>query len=72
MEKELKKSILEIQQSELESLVKILPVVMDKLIELLTTTYKVGGQIMSLGPTVFESLCLVSNKLAVSIFCRGH
>lgn len=69
MEKELKKAIMEIQQSETEPLVKILPVVLDKLIELLTTTYKVCGQILSLGPTVFESLCLVSNKLAVSTIC---
>lgn len=68
MEKEMKKSLLDIHNSELEPLVKNLTVIMDKLIELLITAYKIGGQLLSLGPTVFESMCLVSNKLlSVSI-----
>lgn len=67
MEKELKKAILDIHNCELEPLVKNLCVVLDKLIELLTTTYKITGQLLSLGPTVFEALCLVSNKLSVNI-----
>lgn len=67
MEKELKKALLEIHQSELEPLVKNLTLVLDKLIELLVTSYKIGGQLLSLGPTVFETLCLVSNKLGVNI-----
>lgn len=62
----MKKSLLDIHNSELEPLVKNLPVIMDKLIELLITAYKIGGQLLSLGPTVFESMCLVSNKLGVS------
>ena len=65
MEKEMKKALLDIQNSELEHLVKNLTVVFDKLIELLVTSYKIGGQLLSLGPTVFETLCLVSNKLGV-------
>lgn len=44
---------------------KNLTVIMDKLIELLTTMLKIGGQTLALGPTVFEAICLVSNKLAV-------
>lgn len=64
MEKELKKSLLEIQKSELEFLVKNLPVIFDKLIELLVTTYKISGQMLAIGSTVFETLCLVSEKLA--------
>lgn len=65
IEREIKKALLEIQLSELEPLVKNLTVVMDKLIELLTTLHTIGGQNLALGPTVFESICLVSNKLAI-------
>lgn len=66
IEREVKKALLDIKQSELEPLVKNLTVIMDKLIELLTTKLKIGGQSLALGPTVFEAICLVSNKLAVS------
>lgn len=66
IEREMKKALLDIQQSELEPLVKNLVVILDKLIELLVTMYKIGNQCLGLGPTVFETLCLVSNKLAVS------
>ncbi len=66
MEKEMKKSLLDIHNSELEPLVKNLTVIMDKLIEFLITAYKINGQLLSLGPTVFESMCLVSQKLSVS------
>lgn len=66
IEREMKKALLEIEQSELEPLVKNLPVILDKIIELLITMYKIGGQVLGLGGTVFETLCLVSNKLAVS------
>lgn len=66
IEREMKKALLDIEQSELEPLVKNLPVVLDKIIELLITMYKIGGQVLGLGGTVFETLCLVSNKLAVS------
>lgn len=63
MDREIKKAMLEIQQSELEPLVKNLSVILDKLIELLITSYMINGQVLSLGSTVFETLCLVSNKL---------
>lgn len=66
IEREMKKALLEIQQSELEPLVKNLVVILDKLIELLVTMYKIGNQCLGIGPTVFETICLVSNKLAVS------
>lgn len=70
MEKEMKKALLDIELTELEPLVKNLIVLLDKLVELLVTTYKIGGQQLSLGPTVFETLCLVSNKLNVSKVCE--
>jgi len=41
--------------------------VLDKLIELLVTSHKVGAQTMSLGSTVFEVLCLVSAHLSLPI-----
>lgn len=66
IEREMKKALLEIEKSELEPLVKNLPVILDKLIELLITMYKIGGQTLGLGATVFETLCVASNKLAVS------
>lgn len=66
MEAEMKKCLLEIANAEREPLVKNLHLVLDKLIELLVTTYKIGGQTLSLGSTVFEVLCLVSANLSVS------
>ncbi|XP_023165795.2 dedicator of cytokinesis protein 7 isoform X2 [Drosophila hydei] len=65
MEAELKKCLLDIEHANRESLVKHLPLVLDKLIELLVTTHKVGGQTMCLGSTVFEVLCLVSARLSI-------
>lgn len=67
IEREMKKALLEIQQSELEPLVKNLVVILDKLIELLVTMFKIGNQCLGLASTVFETICLVSNKLAVSL-----
>lgn len=68
MENEMKKTLLEIANAEREPLVKNLHLVLDKLIELLVTTYKIAGQTLSLGSTVFEVLCLVSANLSVSVF----
>lgn len=65
IEREMKKALLEIQQSELEPLVKNLVVILDKLVELLVTTLKIGNQTLGLAPIVFETICLVSNKLSV-------
>lgn len=67
IEREMKKALLEIQQSELEPLVKNLVLVLDKLIELLVTMFKIGNQTLGLAPTVFETICLVSNKLSVCL-----
>lgn len=66
IEKEMKKALKEIQLSDSEHLVKNLTVTLDKLIELLVTMYKIGGQCLGLGPHIFETICSVSNKLAVS------
>ncbi|EDW10995.1 dedicator of cytokinesis protein 6 isoform X2 [Drosophila mojavensis] len=65
MEAELKKCLLDIEHANRESLVKHLPLVLDKLIELLVTTHKVGGQTLCLSSTVFEVLCLVSAHLSI-------
>lgn len=65
MESEMKKCLLDIANAEREPLVKNLHLVLDKLIELLVTTYKIGGQTLSLGSTVFEVLCLVSANLSI-------
>lgn len=65
MENEMKKALLEIASAEREPLVKNLHLVLDKLIELLVTAYKIGGQPLSLGSTVFEMLCMVSANLSV-------
>lgn len=66
IEREMRKALKEIDQTELEPLVKNLTVLLDKLIEMLVTIYKIGGQCLGLGPVVFETLCAVSNKLVVS------
>lgn len=68
IEREMRKALKEIELSELEPLVKNLTVILDKLIELLVTMYKIGSQCLGLGPHVFETLCSVSNKLAVSTY----
>ncbi|KAH8283104.1 hypothetical protein KR054_012188, partial [Drosophila jambulina] len=65
IEAELKKCLLDIENASREALVRHLPLVLDKLIELLVMTHKVGGQTMSLGSTVFEVLCLVSSLLSI-------
>ncbi|CAD7079957.1 unnamed protein product [Hermetia illucens] len=65
MEAEMKSCLQNIRRANRESLVKNLPVILDKLIEFLVTTYKVGSQLLSLGPTVFEVLCSVSANLAI-------
>lgn len=71
IEREMRKALKEIELSELEPLVKNLTVILDKLIELLITMYKIGSQCLGLGPHIFETLCLVSNKLAVSDLNRS-
>lgn len=67
IEREMKKALLEIQQSELEPLVKNLVLVLDKLVELLVTMFKIGNQTLGIAPTVFETICSISNKLSVCI-----
>ncbi|XP_017855271.1 dedicator of cytokinesis protein 7 [Drosophila busckii] len=64
MEMELKKCLLDIEHANRESLVRHLPLVLDKLVELLVTSHKIGGQNLTIGSTVFEVLCLVSAHLA--------
>ena len=65
MEKELKKAFHDLQCSDLNALVKNLQLVMDKLLELLVLTYKIGNHVMVLQPTVFEAICSIADKMFV-------
>lgn len=65
MEKELKKAFHDLQCSDLNALVKNLCLVMDKLLELLVLTYKIGNHLMTIQPTVFEAICSIADKMFV-------
>lgn len=65
MEKELKKAFHDLQCSDLNALVKNLQLVMDKLLELMVRTYKIGNHLMAIQPTVFEAICSISDKMFV-------
>ncbi|CRL07174.1 CLUMA_CG020162, isoform A [Clunio marinus] len=65
MEKELKKSIHDLQCSDLYALVKNLQLVMDKLLEMLIHTYTIGNHVMSIHSNVFEAICLIADKLFI-------
>lgn len=65
MEKELKKAFHDLQCSDLNALVKNLQLVMDKLVELLVLTYKIGNHVMAVQPTVFEAICSIADKMFV-------
>lgn len=66
MDKEMKKALTEIHLSDTEPLIKHLPMILDKLLELMVTTYKVGGETLILDSTVFVTLCQISQKFSVS------
>lgn len=66
MDKEMKKALNEIHLSDVEPLIKHLPMILDKLLELMVTTYKVGGETLILDSTVFVTLCQISQKFSVS------
>lgn len=66
IEKEIKKALTNLKEADLVQLVKNLQIVFDKLIELLVTTYRISGQTLTLAPMVFESICQMLEKLAVS------
>ncbi|XP_039439015.1 dedicator of cytokinesis protein 7 [Culex pipiens pallens] len=63
MEREFKKTLQELQSADQEKLVKNLQLILDKLVELLVTTYRIGGEALSLGQTVFETICQISDKI---------
>lgn len=66
MEREFKKALHELQCSDLNSLVKNLQFIMDKLLELLVTNHKLGNnQLLSIQPMVFEAICSIADKLFV-------
>lgn len=65
MEKELKKAFHDLQCSDLNSLVKNVQLVMDKLLELMVRTYKIGNHLMAIQPTVFEAICSIADKMFV-------
>lgn len=64
IEKEFKKALVNLKEAELIQLVKNLQIVFDKLIEMFVTTYKIGGQVLSLAPIIFESICQLLEKLS--------
>lgn len=66
LDKEMKKALGEIHLSEVEPLIRHLPMILDKLLELLVTTYKVGQETLILDTTVFVTLCQISQKFSVS------
>lgn len=65
MEKELKKACHDLQCAGLNALVKNLQLVMDKLLELMVLTYKIGDHSMAIQPTVFEAICSIADKTFV-------
>lgn len=65
MEKEMKKAFHDLQCADLNALVKNLQLVMDKLLELLVLTYKIGNHLMAIQPTVFEAICSIADKMFV-------
>lgn len=72
MDKEMKKALAEIHLSDIEPLIKHLPMILDKLLELMVTTYKVGGETLILDSTVFVTLCQISQKFSVSDHQSDH
>lgn len=56
----------EIHLSDIEPLIRHLPMILDKLLELMVTTYRVGGETLILDATVFVTLCQISQKFSVS------
>lgn len=65
MERELKKSFHDLQCSDLNALVKNLQLVMDKLLELMVSTYKIGSHVMAIQSNVFEAICSIADKMFV-------
>lgn len=64
IEHEFRKSILGIQDSQIEPLVKFFPVIMNKLVKLLVRPPFVAGHQMNTNQNVFESMALIVNKIS--------
>jgi hypothetical protein len=71
-EKELKKSFHDLQSADLNALVKNLQLVLDKLIELLVSTVKIGSHTLSIQSNAFEAMCLIADKLFVLQDCQNY
>lgn len=67
LENELKSRISNLVKADSETLVKFLPIIMDKLIQLLVEPLSFSGQLLNVGQTCFEALALLVKKLTVSI-----
>jgi dedicator of cytokinesis protein 6/7/8 len=65
MEKEMKKALHDLQSADLNSLVKNLQIVLDRLLELLVLTYKIGNHQMTIQPSVFEAICAIADKVSI-------
>lgn len=63
IEREMKKALHDIQLADIEPLVKNLTLILDKLVELLVSTCRIGGQQLAFGPAVFETICQVSQQV---------
>ncbi|CAM1319326.1 DOCK6 (predicted) [Pycnogonum litorale] len=76
VENEVKKSILELQQSQLENLVKFLAIILDKLIDLMVRPPVFSGQVMNVGQTSFEAMALIvraiGNDASLDLLCDHH
>lgn len=67
IESEIKKAILEIENANLEALVKFLAIVLDKLIQLLVRPPIFSGQIINVGQTSFEAMAQIVRALGSTV-----
>ncbi|KAG8238879.1 hypothetical protein J437_LFUL018440, partial [Ladona fulva] len=70
IENELKNSILDLNHAKLDPLVNFLPLIFDKLIFLMVKPPSVGGQLMNIGPTTFETIAMLVQN--ISLLQEGH
>ena len=67
LENELKHSIGNLVKSNSETLVAFLPILIDKLIQLLVEPLTIAGQLLNVGQTCFEAMALLVKKLTVNV-----
>lgn len=67
MESELRVAMTELGAAKPEAIVKNLPVTLDTLLRVMVQPPSISGHVLSVGHTTFEALCLLLNKISVSI-----